>query len=208
MSFGIAAAVDEQGRTSSLYVPGYIVVYKKTNEAWDIIDKFAYDPGQAENIRQMRECITPMIHRIRETSQIFVGLAVDGLPGFELEQAGFGIWEFEGNPAEFLDYIQEQEEFPPEEEKSNLVTVPSPKEVRPGEFFISIKELQGNAVGLNSRQVLEPFLHSNAYQVLEVRCKHIPPWLSAELGGEKFLHTQEVLGEHDVRLVIQKNGQF
>ncbi len=204
MSLRIAVAVNETGTTTSLYEPGCIVVYEKKQETWNIVEKIPYDLQQVESIQQMRANIVPLVRRLRGVSQVFVGLTVNALPHFELEQAGFSIWEFDGNPVEFLDYIQEQEELPPEPEKVNLTVVPVPKEVRPGEFFISIKDFQGNQSGPNSKQILQPFLRSGVYNVLEVHCSHIPPWLQMELMQDDFSWKQEILGAMDVKLIIQK----
>jgi len=199
----VAVCINDNGVTSSLYDANAIVIYQKTQGSWKVSreQKFSLDKqaGLAGLRRQMAEIILFL-----DQCRIFVGCSVVGVPYFELEKMQCSIWEFEGVPLSFLDYVLKQEEDKVQEGQLPTNTIPVPVEREKGDYYISIKEVQENASGITSKQVLLPFLRQGKFYRLEVLCNHIPPWLEAELTGGNLVGEVEKTAPTETHIYISK----
>ena len=206
MDQDIAVCINENGATSSLYDASAIVIYQKQQGSWQlgrekkiVLDKQA---GMAGLRKQMAEIILFL-----GACKIFVGEAVVGVPYFELEKMQCSIWEFEGAPLSFLDYVLAQEENKlTSKEAAPSSAIPVPVERENGDYYISIKEIQENGNGITSKQVLMSFLRQGKFFSLEVLCNHIPPWLEVELQEGKLVGRVEKISPTESHIYISKRG--
>jgi len=206
MAQDIAVCLGENGETSSLYDPSTIVIYHKVQGVWQAgrEKKFALDKqgGMAGLRAQMAQ-----IALFLQECKVFVGLTVVGMPYFELEKMQCSIWEFEGAPLSFLDYVLAQEED--KAAKSQNVSsqvIPVPIERGNGEYYISIKEVQENGSGITSKQVLMPVLRQGKFYSLEILCNHIPPWLELELKEGNLDGRVEKISPTETHIYVSKRG--
>jgi Fe-only nitrogenase accessory protein AnfO len=204
MAQEIAVCLNDSGVTSSIYDASALVIYQKRQGGWKVVrertvflDKQA---GMAGLRKQMAELL-PFL----DSCRIFVGWSVVGVPYFELEKMQCSIWEFEGEPLSFLDYVLEKEEEKINESQSQgKVIIPIPVERKKGDYYISIKDIQENGGGITSKQVLLPFLHRGKFYSLEVVCNHIPPWLQVELDGGSLTGRVEKVAPTQIHIYIRK----
>lgn len=183
MPMEIAAFVGEDGRTSNLYEKGRIVVYQRAQENWTEVREMEFCLDNTLGIKGMRMQLLDAIGFL-EGCRSFVAKSVNGLPYLEFEKMGFNIWEYLGLPTEFLDMILQIEENDEKNKaEDDIPALPSPIEVSPGSFRISIKGIQENSLGYTSKQALIPFLRNKEFDRLEVDCSHVPPWLEAEIAA-------------------------
>jgi Fe-only nitrogenase accessory protein AnfO len=183
MGAEIAVHLGESGHTASLYQKGKIAVYRKNMGRWTLLREMDFTLDSGLGLREAREKMRE-VTAFLDGCHVFVGLNVSGVPYFELEKSGIGVWEFEGTPLSFLDSILEKEEadqvFRDSREKAAL---PVPEEISGGCYRISIKKIQEENSGITSKQVLLPFIRRGGFYSLEILCSHVPPWLEAEIKG-------------------------
>lgn len=206
MALDIAVCIDGNGVVSSLYDGSKLVIYQKKQGTWTVsreaevaLDKKG---GMAGLRRQMAE-----IGLFLGECRIFVGQAIVGMPYFELEKMQCSVWEFEGAPLSFLDYVLGKEEEKLAE--SQLVAnqaIPVPVERENGDYYISIKEVQETGGGITSKQVLMGFLRQGNFYSLEVLCNHIPPWLEADLKDGPLVGLIDKISATETRVYITKRG--
>ena len=204
MAQDIAVCIGENGLTSSLADASGIVIFRKNQGSWHTVSekKIALDKqgGMAGLRRQMGEIILFL-----GECKIFVGWAIVGVPYYELEKVQCSIWEFEGIPLSFLDYILEQEEAKMNERQAPIRNaIPLPVERANGDYYISIKEVQENGAGITSKQVLMPVLRQGKFYSLEILCNHIPPWLEVELKGGNLVGRVEKKSPTETHIYISK----
>lgn len=200
----IAVHLGENGETTSLNEKGTIVLFQKNRGKWSVLREKDFHLDQGLGLKDLRRKMEEVINFLTDC-RIFVGLSIVGVPYFSLEKAGFSVWEFEGKPGEFLDYILEQEEAQAERENhkpSNVV--PFPVETSDGCYKLSLKEIQENNLGITSKQVLLPFLRKGKFYSLEVICSHLPPWLEAELISGNLTSSVEKISPNELRVTIAK----
>jgi len=200
----IAVSIGANGATSSLYDASAIVIYQKKQGSWQVGSKKKFSLNKETGLAGLRLQMADIIFFLGEC-KIFVGWAVVGVPYFELEKMQCSIWEFEGEPLSFLDYVLAQEENKlanREADTSNVIPIPIEREK--GDFYISIKEIQENGNGITSKQVLMPVLRQGNFYSLEVLCNHVPPWLEVELKDGKLVGRVEKKAPTETHLYISK----
>ncbi len=206
MGRDIAVCVGNNEETTTLEQPGRIIVYKKKQGQWQEIREREFTLGQAQGVRELRARIAEMVDFLADC-KVFVGRSITGLPYFELEKADCSVWEFDGKPLDFLDYVLEKEEEKSENtDQKQSIAMPAPEALDNGCYRISIKEIQERDTGITSKQALQPVLRQLNFSQLEVICNHIPPWLEAELasGNLQCVNKQSTPGE--IKVIIRKKS--
>lgn len=201
----IAVFVGDNGETTTLYEQGNLIVYQKNQGRWTELRQQEFVLDKSSGMKELRAGMDAAIEFLGECDT-FVARSVVGVPYFSLEKAGFSVWEFEGRPVEFLDYILEQEEEAraAEAERQGNNVIPLPVEIGDGRFRISLKEIQANNSGFTSKQVLQPFLRKGRFYELEVLCGHVPPWLEAELAAGNMAGEVEKINRDEIKVTIYK----
>jgi Fe-only nitrogenase accessory protein AnfO len=202
----IAVCIGQNGSTSSLYDASAIVVYRKIAGAWKIERQSKISLNKQAGLAGLRLQMAEIGLFLGEC-KIFVGWAVVGVPYFELEKMQCSIWEFEGEPLSFLDFVLGKEA---EKLLANQVEVklamPLLIDQGNGDYYISIKELQENPGGITSKQVLLPILRQAAFYSLEILCNHIPPWVEAELKDGNLRSRVEKTAPTETHIYITKRS--
>lgn len=200
----IATIIGDDGRTAALTVPGTVVVYKRLKGMWNIERKMRYSPDENDTLSDLRKKIRELISFLEEC-RIFVAQSATGALYFELMKAGCSVYESLERPEDFLEDVLDQEE----KEQINKLSkradaIPGPYERAPGEFVVSIKEIQGVMPGITSKQILQGFIREGNFHLLEVICDHIPPWLEMESEQKGFHIESEARTDHEIRLLLQR----
>lgn len=203
MNKAIAVFVDANGETATLEEPGRIIVYQKKQGQWQELRARNFSLEQAKGVRALRAGIAEIVG-FMAGCKIFVGRSIIGLPYFELEKAGYSIWEFTGKPKDFLDHVLLKEETATQFSKPESTILPVPEDLGNGQLRMSIKEIQTTDSGITSRQALQPILQLGEFSWLEVLCSHVPPWLEAEIMLGKLECISEQSGPGEMRVIIRK----
>lgn len=205
MPADIAVFLDDQGNTASMYDPGTIQVYRKHQNQWTVTREMALFLQKGLGLGGLRKAMEEVVQFLGDC-KIFVAAGVVGIPYFALEKAQCSVWEFEGNPREFLNYVLDQEEIArAERNQPTIVAIPNPVEKEAGIYTINLKEVQENNTNVTSKQVLMPFISKGLFYSLEVTCSHVPPWIDGFLVEKNMTYTLENLAPSLCKVTITKN---
>ncbi|MBP2650433.1 MAG: anfO [Firmicutes bacterium] len=207
MAGEIAVFCNADGLSAVLGEAGKIIVFRRSSGVWEVVrEKDCFLDARA-GLRQMRQQIKDILGFL-ESCRIFVAAQVTGVPYYELEKAGFSVWEYSGDPIHYLENIwlqEEQDTVAVDQESPSVRTVlVSPIEKKPGYFTVSLKEIQQKNAGVTSKQVLLPFINRRQFQILEIECTHLPPWLELLLNNELYSYTSERISPNE--LVVKINN--
>lgn len=206
MADEIAVILDGTGTSGTLNEGGTVTVFSRTSGAWEKVRELPFVLDPSKGIRDMRTKMAGVLEFLKDC-RIIVCRAASGAPYFELEKAGMAIWEITGKPEEFLDQVWADEE---KEKQSSVkpqgTEVPRPKEKTPGNFFISIKEIQGKRPDLSSKQVLQQFIQSGGFLVLDIVCSHVPPWIEVEAERRGYTLETEQIDANSVKVRLTTNS--
>lgn len=205
MGMDIAVYIGEDGQTASIYDKGTIAVWRRNRGCWEIIREKFFAPDRQKGIGELRKNLEEIVDFLGDCT-IFAALSVTGIPYYELEKAGCRVWEFEGQPPDFLDYILVREEEA-ELETSRMETADetiAPVQIGSGQYFISLKEIQQKNAGITSKRALLPFLRNEVFYSLEIICSHVPPWLEAEMLASGMEGKTDRIGMNEIKVTITK----
>ncbi len=202
----IAAILGKDGCSCTLSEPGTVVVYRKQGCSFEPLREMAFALDQDKGLRKLRPKMAELI-RFLNGCTIFVARSASGALYFELEKAGFSVWEIPGKPADFLAIILEDEEKERVAAQAARGTgIPAPAERAPGSFFISIREIQGRSPAFSSKQVLQQFIRQGQFRELEIICDHVPPWIEMDAECRGFSLRSEKLGPNECRVRLRKTS--
>ncbi len=199
----IAVFLGKDNNTASIYDVGIINVYDNENGYWHILKTIDFKLSNTGKFNIIRENIISIANSLKGC-KVFIGKEVTGLLFNVLENKGFNIWEMEGKPEQFLDYVyyKEKEELN-KEEKNEVIPFPIKKSEN-GCYFINLKKAQENNKGISSKQILIPFLKNTPFYELEIQCSHVPGWF--ENGLDCYNVEKEVIkyNEKDIKIFVRK----
>jgi Iron only nitrogenase protein AnfO (AnfO_nitrog). len=207
MAREIAVFLEKDGLTGTLGQPGRVCVYLRRRKAWTVEREMAFSLVAGDGLKGLRRQLGELLAFLGEC-RTFVARSITGVPFYELEKAGFNVWEQTGDPLSFLEEVWAGEER--EQAAKNAPPPPSlplgPAEKAPGCYYISLKEIQARNAGVTTKQILQPFLRRGRFATLEVVCDHLPPWLELDLAAGGFSWTNEKISERETKVLI-KAGQ-
>lgn len=199
----IAVLVNQQQVTTGINEPGMLIVYVKENTVWSPVRQMVVSFDYTQGLAGLREKVAELVVFLQQC-KIFIALAVQGVPYFELEKAQINVWEVEGKPEAFLDEVWERER----ELAAQKIMVAKPsvesfiEETSCGHYFVDLIKVQQNNTGVSSKQVLLPLLRKGKFETIGIQCKHIPLWLEAELMGKKLDYAVEPINTNEVKVNI------
>jgi len=204
MAKEIAVFIGADGSSASLDEPGRVVVFRRAQGSWHIDREKEFSMGQASGMRELRLKMSEILS-LMDGCRIFVARSAAGVPFFELQKAGCGVWEYTGTPASFLEQVWDQEEG----EKASVKTqahigIPAPQEKTPGNFYISLVEVQKNNAEVSSKQVLQQFIRRGNFKTLTIVCGHVPPWIEAEAIARGLAFEAEQIKSKEVNVRLGK----
>ncbi|HWP96756.1 MAG TPA: Fe-only nitrogenase accessory AnfO family protein [Syntrophomonadaceae bacterium] len=200
MNEEIAVLVGMRGESATLYDSSEVVVYQKSCHHWNPVRSMPFVLEENMGLPQLRVKMKELVDFLAEC-RTFSALSICGLPYFELEKAGFRIWEMEGLPVDFLQIILNEEEVVLKEETIKENPEPAAKEIFPGHFLISLKEIQVCGQGRSSKQIILPILRQE-FKTLEILCDHLPPWLEAKMLDGEVQGTVDKTASGETRICI------
>ena len=206
MAKEIAVFLGADGSSVSLDEPGSVTIFRRALGSWEKNREKEFSLGQVNGMRELRLKMGEIL-QFMDGCRIFVARSASGVPYFELEKAGCTVWEYTGKPTDFLEHVWEQEEKEQEMAKTQAPpSMPAPEEKTPGNFYISIKEIQRNTPEVTSKQVLQQFIRLGAFHTLEIVCGHVPPWVEIDAVNSGLAFMVEQTGKSEFKIKIMKTA--
>ncbi|TCT16763.1 Fe-only nitrogenase accessory protein AnfO [Natranaerovirga pectinivora] len=216
MNLKIGVVLDQQGYTIPFDEEGLIKVFEKDNNRWIVSKEIPISINKEKGMKGIREEIANIADAI-QMCKIIVAKKAIGLFYTVLEVKGFNIYELEGKPEEFLDFVLENEatdsyydidtanEIKEVKKENEAIVIHMPQKINEnGDYYLNLKEEQCGNGGFTSKQVLLPFFKKAMFYQLEIICSHIPPWFDREfesLGLEKEV---EQINDNEYKVMVTR----
>jgi len=205
----IAMYVNNLGEITDLNKAGFIKIFSKDNDKWNIIKEISFEFYTVQEREDIR-LDTLNISEALENCKVFVAKEIPNLIYMMLDSIGVSTWKMEGNKNEILDYVLEKEEEEAEEIKLIEASKLSDKKQRVlpieigsnGYYILNLKELQDHNAGITTKQVLKPFLNDNKFNELILNCSHVPCWIEGELERLNLTFECSKTGQNDYIVII------
>ncbi|MDU4960573.1 MAG: Fe-only nitrogenase accessory AnfO family protein [Sporomusaceae bacterium] len=204
MNCSVAVHVGADGATVSLDQPGRLLMLQRQGDNWQLVGEQPFRLLGEQGLRQLRRQLQELV-AVLAGCRVLAAASVTGIAYYELERAGFSVWEFDGRPENFLEQLLAAELAADQARPAAVpVALPVAEDLGNGCFRLSIKAIQESDSGLTSKQVLLPLLRKSDWYQFEIICSHAPPWLEAEALLQRLRYEISRNAQGGVILVLRK----
>lgn len=182
----------------------YLNVFEKDNK-WNLVKSIEVDSSKLQDMYNIRKYYWNLVKELGDCKILIVKKAV-GIPYGIFYQEDFSIWELEGRPEIYFENILEKEKkyFQElEQQKKNEETLI--RVLRNEYYVINLDEVQRKKPDLTSKMIIKPFLEKENFEILEIHCSHIPPWLELESLTGSIRIKSKKSGKENIVLYVSKN---
>jgi len=206
----IACYVGAHGEVADFFEPGSLYVFEAVAGTWVPKYQRPLDLDSGMTLAQLKEQISLAISTLTGC-KVFLAKELRGVIRVFLEESGYRVWKSKGSIQAQLFDAKRQEQETVALQLAAEAALPRPESLGDGElqaFRIDLIQLRDEGSCHASRDILIPFLETEAISRLEVVCDHVPRWFPAELPdlGIEAQIPPEVPGQRMVLTLVPKEG--
>ena len=172
----IAVFLNEYGQILPFYSSGIVEIYSNDESTWDCINQIPFDLTDQRDLADVQLKINLLTSEFEDCSLLIVE-NIKGLPSALLQEKGIGVWKFSGL------FLPDLLVFVKKELEKALVK-PEKIIIRPvligyeqdAVYEIDLVSLLNEDCGLNSMDILIPFMKDTNFKKLQITCSHLPKW--------------------------------
>ena len=202
----IAVVENNDQKTSSIFEPGFIVIYEEDREEWKVLNRFENKVCNAKGMAAVRLAVADIIKQLGDVKMV-VASEIPGIAFGTFQAAGFEIILVENNALNVLDSVKKEMLELIEERKEkprgfDILQFLEPG-MNKGDFSLNMDKLLLMNPELTSKKILIPYLKNGEFDRLDVICSHIPKWFNIDLGvlGFGYEIMDELPNRKTVRIV-------
>ena len=177
----IAVFINEYGHILPFYSSGIVEIYSDEELKWKCINQIPFDMSFQRDLADVQLKISMLTSEFEDCNLLIVE-TIKGLPTALLQEKGIGIWKFGGLfLPELLDFVKNELVkvlVKPEKVVISPVLTGSEEEA---EYEIDLVSLLNENCGLNSMDILIPFMKETNFKKLQITCSHLPKWFGKVL---------------------------
>jgi len=199
----VAILIDKNKRVLPLGSPGNIELYSDSKGFWECIKTMPFELNHAVTIKDIQAGIRQLVDWLEDCNVI----VIDGVKGMARGIIGefrIGIWQFSGSlqPALFDQIRLKLESIEQSKTKNDTepVLIGSAEQAC---YEIDLSAVLERNAGMNSRDVLIPFLQNTDFRELTVFCNHLPKWFKQILEVLDLDWEIEDLSENKVKATVR-----
>lgn len=206
----IAVVENSDGKTSSVFEPGWIAIYSDSSEKWAELGRFENPLHEAEGIAGIRRALLGIVDKLKDC-KVIAASEISGVAFSIFEAAGFEIFTVEADYADILDSIKnEMNEASKEVPNAKTADIHFylKRGMNSGDYFLDLQEMMAENPQLTTKSILLPYLKEGDFARLDVVCSHVPPWFDREFGqlGLRFETVNVLSDRKTVRIVHAKSS--
>ncbi len=202
----IAVVENNDQKTSSIFEPGFIVIYEEDGGEWKVLNRFENKVCNAKGIAAVRMAVADTIKQLGDV-KIVVASEIPGIAFGTFQAAGFEIFLVENSALDVLDSVKKEmleiiEERKEKPREFDIMQFLEPG-MNKGDFSLNMEEILLKNPELTSKKILIPYLKNGEFNRLDVICSHIPKWFNIDLGvlGFEYEIVNELPNRKTVRIV-------
>lgn len=189
----IAVFLNEYGHILPFYSSGIVEIYSDDESKWDCINQIPFDMTVQRDLTDVQLKINLLTSEFEDCNLLIVD-NIKGLPSALLQEKGIGVWKSNGLfLPELFDFVRKEllkALVKPEKTVVSPVLIGSKEEA---EYEIDLVSVLGSNCGLNSMDILIPFMKETYFKKLQITCSHLPKWMDKVLESYHLLLNVEKL---------------
>ena len=177
----IAVFINEYNHILPFYSSGIVEVYTDDTSNWECMNQIPFDMSYQKDLADVQLKLSMLTSEFDDCRLIIVD-NIKGLPAALLQEKGIGIWKFSGLfLPELLDFVKKELEKALVKPDKIIISPVLTGCEQDAEYEIDLTSLHGKNSGLNSMDILIPFMKETNFRELHIRCSHVPKWFNKVL---------------------------
>lgn len=194
----IAAYVDAEGEIARVSDKGVILLFEQSGEVWKVRKTIRFGLRPDDGLAEIHASLAAMVPEL-EDCRLFLSRSVRGVVNSLLQEMGVQTWQSHGPLFTQLETIARKESERAQQaakdaraerrrtrRRRHHLDGSDLDDIRPvlvgdehsGHFRLDLVRLLQDDPGLNSWDILIPFLAGTPFRQLDLVCDHIPRWFS------------------------------
>ncbi|ADU27833.1 Fe-only nitrogenase accessory protein AnfO [Ethanoligenens harbinense] len=179
----IAVIENNEGKTHSIFEPGFLAVYEHENKEWKELSRKENPVPDAQGIAAVRQSLSDVVESLPHV-RILIASDLSGVAFSIFESAGFEIFLVKSDAASALASVRKTIlEDQKESESANNVDISQFFEhgTNKGDFVVNLQQAQMAYPQLSSKKILLDHVKRGEFNRLDVIVSHTPKWFDREL---------------------------
>lgn len=205
----IAVLIDEDGSTSSFDQKCSLIIYnrKHTEHDWKVVIEHPLNNLVHEYLKTGDNFLKVFIPLLSNCKILIVN-SIDSSTLSHLEANSLHVWEMQGKPFEFLDYVEECEKQDRNIPDDSQEKYPTFEKITENEYSINISTIMKNEYPITSKQLLKPYFREAQFSMLKIYCDHVPRWFKKDLSNYKLSYNAEEFEEGYIVYVFKNTDKI
>jgi Fe-only nitrogenase accessory protein AnfO len=199
----IAVFINEYGNVLPFFSSGVVELYSDDSGEWQCVNQIPFDLDNMVGINDMNMRIRMLASEFEDCEMLVIE-NIKGLAKVILEEFKIGIWQFKGIFLfRLLDKIKDELLKAKETQTKNIVTPVLVGEAADAVYEINLGVILDNDCGLNSREILIPFIQNTNFRKLTIDCNHTPKWFEAIMCLLQLKYEITETEDSPIRIVVE-----
>lgn len=183
----ITVVEDSNGKTCSIFEPGWIVTYSNESGDWAEAGRFENTVPNAAGMAGIRAALTGIVDGLK--GKVLVASELSGIAYSVFENAGFTSFTTQAPAADVLDLVKaELEEMAKEKQANRPADIQTYLQKGPDRCILNLQQMLAENPQLTTKSVLLPYLREGNFSKLYIVFGHVPPWFDNELRTMGFAY--------------------
>ncbi len=182
---------------------GFVEIYAEKKEGWYCINQIPFNPADVSRMGEVRQLIDNLVAEFADC-ELIVADGIKGIAKAVFEEFKIGIWHFKGFLQEsLLDKIKDELIKVKSFQKTNIVSPVLKGTEEEAAYRINLAEVLEENSGLNSRDILIPFMQKTNFRQLIVVCDHLPKWFESTMDMLRLKYETFTLDNNQLQVTIE-----
>jgi Fe-only nitrogenase accessory protein AnfO len=177
----LAVFLNEYGQILSFYSSGIVEIYSNDESKWNCINQIPFDMTHQRDLADVQLKINMLTSEFEDCSLLIVE-NIKGLPTALLQEKGIGVWKFSGIfLPDLFDFVKKELEKALVKPEKIIIRPTLTGSEQEAEYEINLVSVLSRNSGLNSMDILIPFMKETNFKKLQITCSHLPKWFNRVL---------------------------
>ncbi len=182
---------------------GFVEIYTERKEGWYCINQIPFNPADVSQMGEIRQLVGSLVKEFSDC-ELIVADGIKGIARAVFEELKIGIWHFKGFlQSSLLDKIKEELANVKSCQKINIFSPVLKSTEEEAIYEINLAKILEKNIGLNSRDLLIPFMQKTNFRQLFIICDHLPKWFESTMDMLKLKYNIEEQENTQLQVTVE-----
>jgi Fe-only nitrogenase accessory protein AnfO len=199
----IAVFMDEDGNVLPFSESGVVELYSDHGGNWQCVNQVPFSLKRAMKLSDIHREVAMLISEV-EDCEILIVDDIKGIVRAILEEYKIGIWQFKGIlHIPLLNKVKEELTRVKKDQKKEIIAPVLTGNEADALYKIDLAATLEANKGLNSMNILIPFMQTTNFRKLSITCNHTPRWLDMATNMMELKYDIQEEGSDQMCIIVE-----